>query len=174
MRLANTLAQGEGADLTMAGNVDLVEGSLSSRLTLAGPGGAPASAAQRPLVFVSLKGSLGSPKRSLDLSALTAWLTLRAIEQQSKNLEAIEAGRRRPMAPTANASTVVEDPKSVRAPPLPAPIDIGAPRAAERKPARNPAQIKGGATIPRTAPAKPLLSAPPPSRMPLDLSARPN
>jgi large subunit ribosomal protein L24 len=93
VRLANTIAQAEGAGLILAANVDLTEKSLNARLTLSGHRGTAASL-EVPVVFVSLKGPMTEPKRTVDLSALTAWLTLRSIEQQSKRLEAIESQSR--------------------------------------------------------------------------------
>jgi large subunit ribosomal protein L24 len=179
VRLANTVAQAEGADLTMTGNVDLIEGNLNTRLTLAGNVGTPASAADRPVVFVSLRGPLGAPRRSVDMSALTAWLTLRAIEQQSKQLEAIEAGRSVPVVgrPADTPRPTPPVPRVDRPPPLPPPIDISpAPGAADRAPARNPAQVQTGPVVapkPLTPKPAPMLP-PPPRRPPLDLSASPD
>jgi hypothetical protein len=48
----------------------------------------------RPELAVTLKGPLAAPVRSLDVSALTGWLTLRAAELQSRRLESIEANGR--------------------------------------------------------------------------------
>jgi large subunit ribosomal protein L24 len=93
VRLANTIAQAEDADLTVAGNMDLIEGTLNARLTLSGHTATPVFSLERPVIFVSLKGPVSAPKRAVDLSALTAWLTLRSIEQQSQRLEAIEGAR---------------------------------------------------------------------------------
>jgi large subunit ribosomal protein L24 len=93
VRLANTIAQAEGAGLILAANVDLTEKSLNARLTLSGHRGTAASL-EVPVVFVSLKGPMTEPKRTVDLSALAAWLTLRSIEQQSKRLEALESQSR--------------------------------------------------------------------------------
>ena len=174
VRLANTIVQAENADLTMAANVDLIEGLLNARLTLFGYMGAPVSTAERPVIFVALKGPVAAPKRTVDLSALTAWLTLRSIEQQSKRLEAIEGIRREtvpaaPQRPATSIAAPIIDP----APPLPPPIDIGsAPAVSTPKPRPLPAQVPNGAAAPRKpAPAKPAIAASPSTRRaPLDLS----
>jgi hypothetical protein len=92
-RWGNVVARGDAGGLTITGTVDLAEWTLDARLTLAGPAGDQSSAAAHPDVFVGLKGPLAAPKRALDVSALTGWLTLRTVERQSKEIEALEAKR---------------------------------------------------------------------------------
>jgi hypothetical protein len=68
-----------------------------------------------------------TPSRSVDVSALTAWLTLRSVENQTKRLRAIENAPPQPRERSA--------PKGKQAPALPPPIDIRpvpAPRSAGR------------------------------------------
>ena len=178
LRLTNTLAPAEGADLTMAGNINLIEGDLNARLALSAPVQA-SSTAERLVVFISLKGPISGPQRTVDVGALTAWLTLRAVEQQSKRLEAIEREHRLPMAgrPAEDARTSRTAPTGERAPLLPPPIDIRTiPEVSEHKPLRMPAQAQtGSATPPKLGPAKPAATAPPVSRRaPFDLPASPN
>jgi large subunit ribosomal protein L24 len=91
-RWGNVVASGEGGDLAITGTVDLAEWTLDARLTLSGPVG-QASVPGRPDVFIGLKGPVAAPKRTLDVSALTGWLTLRTVERQSKQIEALEAER---------------------------------------------------------------------------------
>src|SRR5688572_28855876 len=91
IRLTNLVTRAEGADLTVAGSLDLLEQNMSARLVLAA---SKDLSEDRPVVSISLSGPLANPKRTVDVSALTAWLTLRAVEQQSKQLEAMEAKRR--------------------------------------------------------------------------------
>ncbi len=170
MRLTNTVTQADGADLTMSGNIDLIEGDLNARLALSARGEASSAVAERPVVFVSLKGPVGSPKRTVDVGALTAWLTLRAVDLQSKRLEALEekAQPRRP-AEDSRASSPV--PESDQAPPLPPPVEIHAtPRISDQQPTAASAQAPAQpARISRPSQAKP---APPPIRLtPQDLSA---
>jgi large subunit ribosomal protein L24 len=95
VRLAKTTAGADGgAELAVAGLVDLTDGSLEANLTLSGSPGANALINQRPELLVTLKGPLAAPKRTVDVSALTGWLALRAADQQARRLEAIEANRR--------------------------------------------------------------------------------
>jgi large subunit ribosomal protein L24 len=138
---------------------------------------------ERPAILVSLKGPVTTPKRTLDLSTLTAWLTLYSVEQQSKRLEAIESGRRDDAAtPAAKHSALplgqdadgAQAPAVVTPPPLPAPIDIRpAPGSA---PARVSNQAQGGtpSVARKPAPAKPpLVITPPEHRPPANLSVSP-
>src|SRR5258708_21070337 len=48
----------------------------------------------RSELAVALKGPLAAPARTLDISALTGWVTLRAAELQTRRLESIEANGR--------------------------------------------------------------------------------
>ncbi len=117
MRLGNVTAEGKDASLLLAGNVDLTEGSIDARLILSG---SREAAGARPDIFMALKGPLAAPVRSIDVSALTGWLTLRAVENQARQLREIENGQRlaKPQAPR---------PKSELAPALPAPLTVGPP-----------------------------------------------
>jgi len=114
MRLSNVTADSKDAALSLAGNLDLTDGSIDARLVLSGSGQA---AGARPDIFMTLKGPVATPARSIDVSALTGWLTLRAIENQSRQLREIENAQRqaKPQAP---------QPKRELAPALPAPLDI--------------------------------------------------
>ena len=113
VRFSNVLVESKDAALSVAGTLDLTDGSIDSRLVLSGSTqatGAP------PKIFVALKGPLTAPSRSTDVSALTGWLTLRAVESQTKRLRAIESVPSQPRGRGA--------PKTKQAPALPAPIDI--------------------------------------------------
>src|SRR4029079_9117250 len=94
VRLTNLVTRAQGAELTVTGSADLVEQTVNARLTLSSNEGGAKAASDRPVGSIYLNGPISSPKRSADVSALTAWLTLRAVEHQSKQLEAIEAQRR--------------------------------------------------------------------------------
>jgi large subunit ribosomal protein L24 len=114
MRLSKVSADSKDAALSLAGNLDLTDGSIDARLVLSGLGHA---AGARPDIFMALKGPVAAPDRSIDVSALTGWLTLRAIENQSKQIRDIENAQRRSEPPAPK-------PKSELAPALPAPVDV--------------------------------------------------
>ena len=122
LRLSDLSAESKDAALSIAGTLDLTDGSVDARLILSGSAEA---AGARPNIFVALKGPLTAPARSVDVSALTGWLTLRAVENQTKRLRAIE---NIPAQPRGRGM-----PNTRQAPALPAPIDVRpapAPRSA--------------------------------------------
>jgi large subunit ribosomal protein L24 len=92
VRLANVVTRAEGASVALTGNLDLTEGMLDARIVLSGL--AATGDARRPDIFITLSGPMTTPSRSLDVAALSGWLTLRKIEQQAKEVEALEAARR--------------------------------------------------------------------------------
>ena len=87
LRLSNVRADSKDAALSLAGNLDLTDGSIDARLVLSGLGQAAGS---RPDIFIALQGPVAAPSRSIDVSALTGWLTLRRIDHQSKQLRDLE------------------------------------------------------------------------------------
>ena len=123
--------------------------------------------AVQPAVMVALKGALPAPKRTVDTSLLTSWLTLRAVEQQSRQLEAMEqaareaaaaaaaappmpsrhrggaAGCRRERAGRAGAARDRRNVGGAKAPALPPPITIAG-GAASRAPRRAPTAPAAG------------------------------
>jgi hypothetical protein len=119
-RWGNVVARGDGADLTISGIVDLAEWTLDARLTLAGTAAAAADPTSgRPDVFLALKGPIAAPNRTLDVAALTGWLTLRAVERQSKRLEVLESDRREAVVdpnPAATAAVPGTEPVTPSAP----------------------------------------------------------
>ena len=125
-RLADVQVEAGEARLAVGGNVDLTDGALDARLTLSGP---EQPGAGRPVIFVSLNGPLVSPARSIDVSALSGWLTLRAIDKESRRLKAVES------AAQAAPPPAVPPPKIKEAPATPAPLNIKPPPVARQPPA---------------------------------------
>jgi uncharacterized protein involved in outer membrane biogenesis len=89
-----TLPAQDGAALALAGGLDLNTGAVDARMTLTAPPPPHALIRIRPELGVALKGPLAAPARTLDVSALTGWLSLRAAELQTRRLELIEANGR--------------------------------------------------------------------------------
>jgi large subunit ribosomal protein L24 len=94
-RISNIATQAAGADLSASANVDFADGTLDAQVTLAGAvaHGTTASAT-KPVIFISLKGALPDAKRTIDTNALANWLALRAVEQQSQQLDQMEKARK--------------------------------------------------------------------------------
>ena len=80
-------------------NLDLTDATLDAVLTLERAARIGAAATVQPAVMVMLKGPLVSPKRSVDTNLMKSWLTLRAVEQQSRQLEAMERAAREAAMP---------------------------------------------------------------------------
>jgi len=114
LRLSNVSADSKDAALSVAGHLDLTDGSIDARLVLSGAGEAAGS---RPDIFMALKGPITAPARSVDVSALTGWLTLRQIDIQSKQLREFEKAQPQLIAPAPKK-------KSERAPTLPPAVTI--------------------------------------------------
>ncbi|MGI8526737.1 MAG: AsmA family protein, partial [Pseudolabrys sp.] len=110
MRLDNATVKGEGADASLSGGVDLTDGTLDLRLVLSGPASGTAA---RPDVFLALRGPVSAPTRKVDVSALRGWLTMRAIERQSKRIEQIEAAPRPAAPPRKPAAPAAAEPLSL-------------------------------------------------------------
>ena len=160
-RLSDVTVRAQRADLAVSGSVNLADAALEGRLTLFGMGGASAPANTRPEITIGLKGPVDTPKRSIDVAALASWLALRAVEQQSKKLEALEG--RAPAAPTlcARGPCIRLRPMPIRkrrplqtAPALDAPV----PAAAHTEP-----DAPGARPAARTQPATPSVQKPKPA-----------
>jgi hypothetical protein len=113
IRLSKPAVDSKDAALSVAGAFDLTDGLIDARLVLSGQSEA---AGARPDIFIALKGPMPDVSYNIDVSALTGWLTLRAVENQTKRLRAIE--------PVPPQPAVRPAPKVNSAPPLPAPTDI--------------------------------------------------
>jgi large subunit ribosomal protein L24 len=123
--------------VSLSGNLDLIDGSIDARLVLSGAGDA---AGARPDIFMALGGQLTAPARTIDVSALTGWLTLRSVENQAKRLRAIERTAPKPETPVpAAAGTAPPSPPSASPLAVPA-VDPAStsPQAKERMPALPP------------------------------------
>ena len=95
VHLANTTVNAQdGAKLSLDGILDLNGLAIDSHLTLSAQPAANALISARPEFAINIKGPLAAPERKLDVSALVAWLALRAAELQTRRLELIEANRR--------------------------------------------------------------------------------
>ena len=114
VRLSDVSVEGKDAALSVTGHLDLTDGSIGARLVLSGTGQAAGS---RPDIFMAMQGPVTAPARSVDVSALTGWLTLRQIDNQSKQLREIEKAQPQPNAPAPRL-------ERQRAPPLPPPLNV--------------------------------------------------
>jgi large subunit ribosomal protein L24 len=98
------------AELAATGSYNLADSGLDLRAALRGPA---AGATQRPELAILLRGPASSPQKSVDVSALTGWLALRSVDQQTRRIEAIEQGR------PAEAALPAPQPEPEQSSPLP-------------------------------------------------------
>ncbi len=111
-RLRDVTAQTDAAAFALNGGFDFSQATVDARLVLSG---APNTAGTRPDIFVALRGPWGAPARSVDVSALVGWLTMRAVDTQAKKLEAIENA-----PPKTPASAPASEPPRAAPKPVPA------------------------------------------------------
>jgi large subunit ribosomal protein L24 len=152
-RLKGLTARLKDGDIALAGEFALAEDVLDASVTLIASERRDAPSGLRPEITVSLKGGVEAPDRTLDTASFTHWLALRAVEQQTKRLDALESGHDG------------QSPAGTTAPATNAPVSNG---PAERKAARTP-RPRSAATQaplnlapsrePRTEPRRP--AAPP-------------
>jgi len=161
-RWGNVVSHAEGGDLGISAVIDLSQWTLDARVMLSGTAEGPAGT-DPPDVFIGLKGSLSTPRRTLDVAAFSGWLTLRAVERQAKQIEMLEGDRKdvtatTPAAPTPPAPPAPEAPTpSVTPAPPPASPDEG-PEPSQARPSPAPRR----ALAPVTPPAESPPSLPPP------------
>ncbi|MGE0061484.1 MAG: AsmA family protein [Xanthobacteraceae bacterium] len=155
LRVNNVSLQAEGADASLSGRFDLNDGSIDARIALSGA----VESGMRPNLFVALRGPAAAPLRSIDASALTGWLTMKAIERHARELKKLEAERAREDArraeerenEKAQAERAKMDAERIMAPSVP-------PAAAPSLP---PPMTIAPAPAPKGKPAPRAQSAPP-------------
>ncbi|WP_307276714.1 AsmA family protein [Labrys wisconsinensis] len=91
LRLATTTARGATTGVSLSGALDLSAMTAKADLLLAPAAPSDGFGGPPPAIQVSIGGPLDALRRQVDVSSLTAWLTVRAAEQEAKKLEALEA-----------------------------------------------------------------------------------
>ncbi len=143
LRIPPTRLNGNGVQLVVSGGYDLASDQIDLRAVLSPSSATTNVGGVHPEIQLLAGGTPDGLSRTSDLSALSSWLTLRAVDRETKRLEAIEHNTQ------ANRAT---DP-----PPVPPPTAVG-PRPIVPTPTAPPA-----AAIPDTA-APQALSTPVPPR----------
>ena len=158
MRVGATTLDANGVRATVSGGYDIPADQADIRaalaLTMVGP------ATGRPEIQLFAAGTPDALSRSVDVAALSSWLAVRAIDHETRRLDAIERG---------------EPP-----PPMPAPISLPPPVDAQPAPEATPpseplTQVPVPGRDPRRPPAKPKAAAPrPPAAPPAASAPAPN
>jgi large subunit ribosomal protein L24 len=158
LRVGATTLDANGVRAVISGGYDIPADQADIRaalaLTMVGP------ATGRPEIQLFAVGTPDALSRSVDVTALSSWLAVRAIDYETRRLDAIERG---------------EPP-----PPMPAPVSLPPPADAHSAPqAIPPSEPQTHVPIPgrdpRRPPAKPKAVAPrPPAAPPVVIAPAPN
>ncbi|MDQ0395238.1 AsmA family protein [Labrys monachus] len=93
VRLPATLASANGIGLNVSGLLDMSDLTAKANIVLTPPDPKDGLGGPAPTVPVLLSGPLDALQRDVDVSGLTAWLSIRTVERQARKLEALEAER---------------------------------------------------------------------------------
>ncbi len=173
LRLRNFVTQGTAdARIEVSGSVDLSDRILGALVTLTGT--KQATGGLNPALRISFGGPMLTPQRTLDTAPLASWLALRNVEEQAKQLEALEKARteQQTAAAVQPAPRVTAPAAQPPATARPAPPQAAAPGPVaglsqppqpsppvQQRPA--PPPVPAPEARPAPAPAPPAASAPP-------------
>ncbi len=132
--------------------------------------------ASRPEIQLFAVGSPDALDRSVDVAALSSWLAVRAIDRETRRLDAIERGEPPPPLPAAIPPVVPQPPALVPAPrprvaPAPAPVNPSPPVTSQQvAPLPPPIEVRPAPGVvkqpPKPRPPPPLVLTPPPAANP--------
>ncbi|WP_375413741.1 AsmA-like C-terminal region-containing protein [uncultured Bradyrhizobium sp.] len=149
LRVSATTLDAEGARVIVSGGYDMAADQTDIRATLSST--TAGSAASRPEIQVFAVGSPDALDRTVDVATLSAWLAVRAIDRETRRLDAIERGEIRPPALPASIPPAIALPPVEAAPAgLPdAPVsEIPIPGRDPRRPAPKPRVSVPAAPLP--------------------------
>jgi hypothetical protein len=98
-QLAKVAASARNTDISGSMSLALADWQLDGRFAMTAPPRKNAPASERPVMAVTLRGPLTAARRSVDVSNLVGWATMRAVEQEAKRLDEAEKERKRSEAP---------------------------------------------------------------------------
>jgi large subunit ribosomal protein L24 len=172
VRAGRTVLAGDGAALSVSGGYDLAAGGVDAHATLSLTPSAE-HAGRPPEVVLTWRGTALAPVRTLDVAATMNWIALRAVERETRRLDALERESRVPAAPNPSVPPVVVPAPEIIAPEPPAPSGVSVPafNAEQLMPLPPPIDVRPAPGTKKRAPtAAPAL---PPARPPLSLTPAP-
>jgi large subunit ribosomal protein L24 len=175
LRIAATRLNGNSVQLVVAGGYDFASDQIDLRAILSPTSTAMNVGGVHPEIQILVGGTPDALSRTPDLSALSAWLTLRAVDRETKRLEAIERNTQANRAPDAAPATApsASVPRPVTpAPPATAP-PAQAPQASSAPPASPNAAVPPLPPLPPPVEIRPAPQArpqQPKARLPLALT----
>jgi hypothetical protein len=94
-QLTRVSASAQNTDISGLISLALADWQLDARLTMTAPPRKNAPTAERPVMAVTVRGPLAAARRSVDVTGLIGWATMRAVDQEAKRLDEAEKERRR-------------------------------------------------------------------------------
>lgn len=153
LRVGATTLDGEGAKAIVSGGYDIAADQVDIRASLAST--SVGSVNNRPEIQIFAVGPPGAINRTLDVTALSSWLSVRAIDRETRRLDSIEQ-RMAPSPPLA--------PQAATPPPAAASFPAATPPAVSAAPVPkdNPpvADVPVPGRDPRRSPASPKAAVP--------------
>ncbi len=150
IRIGATTLDAEGARAIISGGYDIPADQADIRASLAST--AAGSASSRPEIQLFAAGPPDALDRTVDVAALSSWLAVRAIDRETRRLDAIERGEPPPPFPAAL-------PPATTAPSTGTPDAVlpGLPTSEVLIPGRDPRRLppKAKAAVPRPPAAPP-------------------
>jgi AsmA-like C-terminal region len=168
IRVGATTLSADGANAIVSGGYDIPADQADIRVALAPTSGPTTS---RPEIQLLLVGTSDGLSRTVDVAALSSWLAVRAIDRETRRLDAIERGQPPPMpaaipgeaAPEAPDAAASGAPATVPAPGRDPGRVLQQPRiGAPHPPLVPPAAIPPAPTAPSTAANQPQVAPLPP------------
>ncbi|MET0969194.1 MAG: AsmA-like C-terminal region-containing protein [Tardiphaga sp.] len=90
LRISATTLDGDGARAILSGGFDMIADQADLRIALTGT--AAGSSNVRPEIQIFAAGSPDRLERTIDVAALSSWLAVRAIDRETRRLDALEKG----------------------------------------------------------------------------------
>ncbi|WP_076865547.1 AsmA family protein [Bradyrhizobium mercantei] len=176
---ATTLAAG-GANVILSGGYDIPADQADIRAALAST--QVGTATSRPEIQLLAVGTPDGLTRSIDIAALSSWLAVRAIDRETRRLDAIERGEPAPppipaaLPPPAEPAPDAASPNAVGVPPADVPVPGRDPRRVPAKPkivAPRPPMVPPVATAPAVVPPAPVANPPQLAPLPPPIEVKP-
>lgn len=181
IRVGATTLAANGANATVSGGYDIPADQADIRAALAPTQIGIGTASSRPEIQLLAVGTPDGLTRSIDIAALSSWLAVRAIDRETRRLDAIERGE--PPPPPDPVPAAIPQPAAPNAnPAASSPADVPLPgrdprRAVAPKPKTgappHPPAIPPVATAPAVAPSAPTAGQPQVAPLPPPIEIKP-
>ena len=135
LRVGATALEADGARAIISGGYDIPADQADIRVTLAST--AAAQIPSRPELQLFAMGSPDALHRTIDVTALSSWLALRAIDRETRRLDSLERGE---PAPATSGSILPAVPSASAATTNGAPSDL--PISEAPIPGRDPRRVR--------------------------------